>query len=270
MIKYVKTIRTFQIEDRCHIFDSYCVTNDKQIHHFTRYKSLANSWAEGSKIYHNVDIYLGEGEDPRPFVLRNHFGLHAVTYMGGYGWLNSIYLSERNQWYAVWLPQDMRQGKNWSPFVVNNQLFFIHEFSPFRIITVGFDATRSAFVKASVVAERPLLVAKSGSDNYSILRGGSNGIQLRDGSVVGFGHTNFVDSIGFINHRPFIWKIDASMTIGISEIPSDVLDVKYRLVDPTSLFEFDNQYWLVTCEAEKHWGLEGPNRGRICLYRVSL
>ena len=108
-------------------------------------------------------------------------------------------------------------------------------------------------------------------DNYSVLRGGCNGLQISETTVVGFGHSNHASNVRNINsivHRPFMWSVNME-TQKVDIINLDFSwDSKYNIIDPTALITLNNDIILQTCETELVWNNDNQS-GRCCLYKVN-
>jgi hypothetical protein len=265
-LRLTKILRIFAFEKTMHIFDSYCYNDSLGFLQYSRYKSNPDSWWDGSRIYGSFKEDLGPGEDPRCFFLNGYPCVYAIVFNTTHGWLNKIYLGITNRWYTLWLPRNLSQGKNWTPFVRNNEIYFIHEFAPFRLLKIELENLEDSFLKATVVYELDNTGETSGTDGYSIYRGGSNG--LESGNIIyGFGHTNRRNDQGHVEHRPFLWQFDFRSTPTISEFKPNDFEKSLAIVDPTSLLSVRGTHFLVTCESQLHWQY-GAGGGRICLYKI--
>lgn len=267
-LRLIKILRTFQFERTMHIFDSYCYNDTQGFMKYTRYKSNPDSWWDDSRIYGSLENDLGPGEDPRCFFLNGYPCVYAIVFDTTHGWINKLYLGITKRWYTLWLPQNLVQGKNWTPFVRNNELYFIHEFAPFRLLKIELKNLEDSFLKALVMYESSNTGETSGTDGYSIYRGGSNGLEWED-LVFGFGHINRRNINGLTEHRPFFWEFDFIKAPRIKMINDNHFDSSLAIIDPTSQFKVGKNHFLVTCETQVHWQY-GVGGGRICLYEIVI
>jgi hypothetical protein len=206
--------------------------------------------------------------------------VYSTLYKDGYHQLNRICLLDEEKgiwrWILLWHDKTIAPGKNWSPFVYRDEIYFVHEFSPFRVLklTNRMNILTDNVAYLEKVMEIKLTLPLSKSDNYCVARGGSNGLELNDGVVMGFGHSNDLiktsDNITALTHRPFIWKIDFSkVNVSIERIEFK-WDESYHIIDPTSFYKKDNKYFLVTCETEGNWWQDRPQKGRVCRYEILI
>lgn len=211
---------------------------------------------------------IGSGEDPRPFFWRGSVCLSAPTFSPDHGFINKIYIKARDNWVVLIPPEKIVPGKNWVPFVRDDDLYFIHAFSPFRVLKARSLSEQDDFMVLDVVAEHEVPTPKS-ADNFSRLRGGANAVQIGR-RIVGLGHTNdrMDKTHGSTIHRPFVFIYDPDVQLDYYAVDFD-FPPTYRIVDPTSLYLQGDTLYLVTCETEKVWQI-APQKGRSCLYTVDL
>ena len=211
---------------------------------------------------------IGSGEDPRPFYWRGSPCISAHTFSPGHGSINKVYVKTLDRWFTLIPPKNIVPGKNWSPFVRDDDLYFVHEYAPFRVLKADFLSEQDGFMVLDTIAEHHVKTPQS-SDGFSRFRGGANALQIDD-CVVGIGHTNDrVDEtdIGIV-HRPFVFVYKPDTCLDYYTFNFDFPDT-YRIVDPTSLYLKDGMFFLMTCETETVWSV-APQVGRSCLYKMDL
>jgi hypothetical protein len=245
------------------IFDSFCEVLGAS-YTFSRLVNNLDWW--NSSIIVNGDI-IGKGEDPRAFNFNDIISCFSVKWEQEKGTTPQLFLLKDNHWQNIEIKfsiSDINLGKNWSPFVYDEELYFIHEFSPFRILKFHEGEVTEFFVS-------DFYSEKQKYDGYNILRGGSNGLQIGD-KVLGFGHTNIisdVENLYSIVHRPFLWILDMkNFTVQIEKINYE-FEEEYNIVDPTSFFIKDKKMYLQTVETEFIWEYQ-PQNIRSCLYEVDI
>lgn len=263
--------REFKLNESTDIFDSFTINPSGDVFKFVRCTPVNDRWQD-SKIVFNGVQEIGTGEDPRAFLWKGVPCISAIVYSYEHGYFNRLYHTKLSRWFTLIPPKEVKSGKNWSPFSIGEDLYFVHEFTPFRIFKARpLNSQHDNFLFFDTVAEFPVPVVPS-VDGYSNRRGGSNGVLIKD-SIFGFGHTN--EFIGEkrnenIIHRPFLWEIKTGMEFKVLTYPpiTDPFDGSYIIVDPTSLFFENNSLYLMTCETEYHWNATRDQRGRICKYKV--
>ena len=245
------------------VFHSQCCI-DNVDYTFSR---LVNQWNwEESPVTVNGQS-LGPGTDPRAFDLNGVPAAHVIFREHMTTLVSMLYFKDGDNWNSIRynMPPGLKTGKNWAPFVYNADLYFIHEMSPFRVLKATGD-------EVSVVFDQLGNTEVMHLDNYTVFRGGGNGLQINDTLVMGFGHTNRSPLQWYdIIHRPFAWAIDMSNnTADITELLDFSWDNNYRIIDPTCFFKKGNQYYLMTVETEKIWIGNDNQRGRCCVYNVDF
>ncbi len=269
-----KILREFELADTSvtrkgnHVFDAVAMDPAGHATHFTRrIMSFEEPWT-GSVIVMNDTRVIGSGEDPRPFYWSGSPCISAVTFSPDHGYINKIYIQAQDRWLPVIFRDGKSGGKNWMPFVRDDDLFFVHEFSPFRILKAEYIHENDGFLVARTVAEHKVRLPRS-HDKYPWLRGGSNAVQI--GRVIlGMGHTNEQPGKTFadIRHRPFlfVYRPGESLDYLTMEYP---FDEAFRIIDPTSLYIRDGMLFLITSETERAWSV-APQKGRTCLYSIDI
>ena len=163
----------------------------------------------------------------------------------------------------------MKPGKNWTPFTRGDDLYFIHQFSPFVVLKARFLNEADNFLVLDVASKHNLRTPKS-VDRFSQFRGGSAGLEFGE-YIVGLGHTNIAPSRWdkkSIIHRPFWFVYRPDHSVSLFEFDFNFEDT-YKIVDPTSLYVENNQLVATTCETERGWHMT-PQKGRICRYTIAL
>lgn len=264
--------REFRLNESPDIFDSITISPGGEIFKFVRHIPVSDRWQDSKNVLNEVQE-IGTGEDPRAFLWKGVPCISTIVYSYEHGYFNRLYHTKLSRWFNLIPPKEVKSGKNWSPFTIGEDLYFVHEFTPFRIFKARpLNSQHDNFLFFDTVAEFPVPVVPS-VDGYATLRGGSNGLLIKD-SIFGFGHTNeFIGDKRFENiiHRPFLWEIKTGMEFRALTYPSitNPFDGSYMIVDPTSLFFENNSLYLITCETEYPWNVTRDQRGRICKYEVS-
>lgn len=250
------------------LFDSYAYGPHAKGTRFTRGIADPQTPWENSCLLKDGDQIIGSGEDPRAFYWQDSPCISAASYSRGHGQINKIYVERQKRWITLIAPRKLKPGKNWAPFVKDDELYFVHAYSPFRVLKARFLNESDHFMVLDEVADHPIRTPRS-FDNFSMFRGGSNGLQLGS-QIVGVGHTNerLDRSAESMVHRPFLFVYEPNETLTYYGFEFDFPE-KYRIVDPTSLFMKEGKLHLVTCETEFIWD-RTPQRGRSCLYQLSI
>lgn len=163
-------------------------------------------------------------------------------------------------------------GKNWQPFIKNNELFILHSFSPLRVIKLKSDGI------VEIVHEQETQFDISAShDNYTMFRGGSNGITSTDGYIYGFGHITLKN----YKHNIFMWRLSPTWDLDV-RISSETMmlnEIGYQICDPTSFFQSGSDFFLGFALSERDWFhaqkfadllVRLPNRGLEGLFSKGL
>lgn len=133
--------------------------------------------------------------------------------------------------------KNIKYGKNWQPFIHNDELFVVHELNPFRVLKIN-EITGVAEVVYEAESYLPIF---SNYETYPLLRGGSNSI-IKNDFLFGLGHT----SSEVFRHHPFLWSHQKGFGTTVSFIDFFYYFTKhgYALIDPTSLFEDDESIYI--------------------------
>lgn len=276
MFTLKRVLREFELLDRptdsepnC-VFDSYVPGGTGKLIRFSRRIEDAKIADLDSKIFMGDDQIIGSGEDPRAFSWRGSACAYVLSHSMSHGYLKRLYIHDEQRWLSLIPPRGLVPGKNWTPFVRDEELYFIHSFSPFRVLKPRFVNKSDNYMLLDIVAEHRFRLPKS-HDRFCRFRGGSNGLDL-GGTVLGFGHTNETNGgrrdRRALVHRPFLFAYRPGQSVEIFE-PELPFPPQHWVVDPTSFYREDGALFVVTCETERVWGIT-PQRGRICLYEVEV
>jgi hypothetical protein len=242
------------------IFHSRCVVDGKE---YTFMRNVNNLLWINTQIK-SENTLLGYGEDPRAFNLLGMPACYSVRFTEQDRFIPQLYIKSDDSWdyIRMRMGDNIDAGKNWSPFVYENEIYFVHEISPFRVVKLEGDVVYSVFAKELPAEIQPL-------DSYPSLRGGCNGVDIGRGLVLGFGHDNYAATRDSIKHRPFGWCIDmVNQNVEILNVEHK-WDNHFNIIDPTAFFEKDGKYYLMTCETEYAWHIS-DQVGRNCLYTVTI
>lgn len=176
-IQFVSIIREFELLDpslhdqQSLIFDSYTHDPEHGTTKFLRSMDASQTpWIDSTVVMDDT-INIGSGEDPRAFYWNGSPCASAATYNPGHGFINKIYIKNLDKWFILIPPSNIKAGKNWSPFVYNDELHFVHQFSPFRVLKARFPSDRDGFIILDNVAEHNVYAPVS-HDGFSVFRGG--------------------------------------------------------------------------------------------------
>jgi len=245
------------------IFHSECIVDNNSTV-FTRH--VENLQWETTTIQANGN-QIGYGEDPRAFNLLGMPACFAIRFNGMTGQFIPQVFFNNDGWntIALSITDNLICGKNWMPFVYNEEVYFVHSVSPFRLLKMNGDTVSTVF-EQSVESDRLAF------DSYPTLRGGCNALQVDENTVLGFGHTTKSTSntdIKTIVHRPYVWRLDMlNQKAEIQDIDYQ-WDNSYNIIDPAAFIIKDGKYYLMTCETNKVWGFDDQH-GQQCLYEVKF
>jgi hypothetical protein len=241
------------------IFHSRCYVNDRE---YTFSRAVTHlRWPNTQvRVENNV---IGPGEDPRAFDLLGMPACYSVKFDESTSQFTpQLYIGDTWDRVDITMGNNLSPGKNWSPFVYENEIYFVHEISPFRVVKLEGDVVYSVFEKELPAEIQPL-------DSYPSLRGGCNGLDVGNNLVLGFGHDNYAATRDTIKHRPFGWCVNMS-TQSVDIINTEfVWDQQFNIIDPTAFFKKNGHYYLMTCETESAWHISNQ-AGRNCLYTVTI
>lgn len=242
------------------VFHSQCIVDGCE-YTFSRHVNRQDWFNTQVKIDNTL---LGYGEDPRAFDLFGMPACYSVRFTEQDRFIPQLYIKGEDGWDSIRISMGdgLDAGKNWAPFTYNNEIYFVHEISPFRVVKLEGDVVYSVFSQDLPADIQPL-------DSYPSLRGGCNGLDIGNGQVVGFGHDNYAASRDSIRHRPFGWCVDmVSQSVNIVDIDF-AWDNQFNIIDPTAFIVKDSQYYLMTCETQQAWHIP-YQAGRTCLYAVTI
>lgn len=137
-------------------------------------------------------------------------------------------------------------GKNWQPFIKDNKLYIIDSIAPFKINLLDL---KTGII--SKIKELPIDFSLAAMhDNYAVLRGGANAI-VNNETVYGWGHATTRPYV----HIPYLWEFhEDKISISFIQIYSEFKKRGYNIVDPTSFFEWDDNYFALglSC-SQREW-----------------
>jgi hypothetical protein len=212
------------------------------------------------------DDLIGLGEDPRAFDMMGVPACYSVRFNEWERFVPQLYFKIGDEWSNIQISMSdgLPAGKNWGPFVYNSEIYFVHEVSPFRVLKLVGDKVETVFVK-EVPCDVHLI------DKYPVLRSGSNGLEVKPGIILGFGHDNYASSssIFSLKHRPFAWILDMNTNdVEIQYLEID-WDEKFQIIDSSSFFVKDGQYYLMTSEGETNQA-KVDQVYRPCIYPITI
>ncbi len=184
----------------------------------------------------SFEKFLFNGEDPR--VTSNDKQAFVLSKFGLF--LDKKYILTilpENKKIEIILDNDVVFGKNWQPVCYNNELYVIDSISPFKINKIDIQTgIMSKINQVDVDFE-----LRTPHDNYSILRGGANAV-VKNGVFYGWGHA----TINTYTHIPYIWEYNGQcVTTSFLNIYKPFKKQGYHIVDPTSFFEWDEEYFAL-------------------------
>lgn len=181
-------------------------------------------------IQDNVDTFFGE--DPRIFIL--HHTLYIIN-----NDFNNIHLINV---YAKKIIKINLEGKNFTFMLYNNNVYVMHYIKPF--ILYKLDVESGELINIDV----------ENSENKDCqYRGGTSGYKYDDNCIYGFGHKTYTKNEVLI-HDIFLWIIDFSNEkpkISIFDI--DQPSNSKNIIDPTSIININNKFYLITAETDYPW-----------------
>ncbi len=260
---YSKFVRTDETAD---LFHSFAPSGSELICAFRRHKIVDFAeWGVGQDFYQSqimlqsFDISTGTpnsepkeamatGEDPRCVSVGGRTFILSANPFGGY--FNYVLFDvERKKCLNIDVTNraNFNYGKNWQPFAIDEKLYAVHGFSPFRILQIDVDTG-----KAAVVLERNAgLDGVSPHDNFTHFRGGCSALVLND-QIVGFGHLT-IDSG---RHSLFQWAFSPStgqVSLSFNLDIKPLTNLGLRIVDPTCFFDFQGKFYLGVSCSNRDW-----------------
>lgn len=203
-------------------------------------------WREDEEGLHPIwSVDIGAGNDPRITLVDEKA---IVLFRGAINSEHEYYLYDigDDRLVPITLPSSITFGKNWAPFATQGKLGALHGFDPIHMLEIDC-STGSATLFS--VRTNPFS-ARAGHDNYSILRGGSNAINLGQ-HLLGFGHSTSAP----YSHYPFLWRLSADGNLSI------VFDMQFEplskagfsIIDPTCLVIAEKRSFVGLCCSERDW-----------------
>jgi uncharacterized short protein YbdD (DUF466 family) len=247
LIKSIESNRS-HYHEKFDVFHSYISINKEPIYRVYKEDCL--------QTY--IQLYNGHtfwGEDPRPFFYNGRHYVLSQRFINNFDDMENYIVdvfTGQSSLYKVNVP-NFSYGKNWSPFIYNDELYIIHSFSPLRILKDN-----------NIILEFQTNLPIDGDNRYTQYRGGTNGIQINENQVVGIGHR----TLYYPHHIPFIWILDFEK--GTFEIMNMVnFDVKCILNDPTGLWKENNNYYISIFEASTSC-LDVPINAKSNIYKIDI
>lgn len=208
----------------------------------THYELQGSEWVEG-----NVTD-LGQGGDPRiatdadgkqvfAFIIGSHYtGTRLTVYDFNTGERTPIHMAD----------PDMPVGKNWQPFIRDGELFAVYSLNPFRIVWIDLKQKHAELISEDGIDFN----LHASYEPFTIFRGGASAIEL-DGNLYGVGRT----TTSRVRHTPFFWDFSPEGQFGFTftEVFQPLLDIGYKIIDPTSLFIHDGDLYLGLSCSERDW-----------------
>jgi len=247
LIKTIHSNRSHHHEE-FRVFYSYISLNDPPI-----YRSFKEDCLQTFLQLYNGHKFWGE--DPRPFFYKGRHYVLSQRFLDSFhnmeNYIVDVFTGE-SELYKVDEP-NFFHGKNWTPFVYNDELYIIHCFSPFRILKNG-----------KIFLEFETNLPIDYENRFTQYRGGTNGIQLDNNRVFGVGHR----SIYCPKHVPFIWVLDfKNKTFDIME--TGYFNNRCILNDPTSLWKENDKFYVSIFEAFNCW-FQVPIQAESNIYHIDI
>ena len=190
--------------------------------------------------------WIGEGADPR-LVSDGTNAYGIITVYRNPGWSATLYDIRRQRLVPIkFSDPSFGTGKNWQPYLLNGELFAVHEMAPLRVLKIDADSGL-----ARIVEERDLgFNLYAFYERYPMFRGGCNAIGRRN-EVVGLGRA----TSQLYRHQPFLWWMQDpdNLNVEFSAFFHRFNKRGYNIVDATSIF-FEGEDLLVgLCCTERDW-----------------
>jgi hypothetical protein len=209
-------------------------------------------YARAGRTLEPIDRYaIGRGGDPR--VVSDGHNAYAVIILvednprDGRKLGALVYDLNRRRTVPIQVEGDgFQYGKNWQPYLLDGELFIVHELTPLRVIKVDVESGR-----ADILHERDIsFKLPCFHTPYPMFRGGSNAV-ARDGLLLGVGR----GTSQRYRHHPFLWcyKDVGELDILFTEFFYAFHKCGYNIIDPTSFFFDDGDLYLGLCCSERDW-----------------
>lgn len=189
--------------------------------------------------------YIGLGADPR-MVSNNK---DAYAYIVGYGEAKHpafLYKESNNSLTPLKGPENFDWGKNWQPFLKDDQLFIVHELTPFSIYKIDlntYELTRSTYIDSN-------LSLPAHYTHHTMFRGGANAF-TENGKLHGLGRA----SAQPYKHLPFYWTSEnnEAPSISFTNDFNNIANKGFNIIDPTCYFKTDDNTFIGLACSETVW-----------------
>jgi hypothetical protein len=203
--------------------------------------------ATGNLIADPVEI-MPIGEDPRCIVVRGRpFVLTPASPGQPLNYVLFDVHARKNINLEFRGSRGLKYGKNWQPFVFEDELYAVHAFSPFRIVKIDVETGT-----CEVVFEKDIgLDLLAPHDRFTHFRGGGTALVLH-GEIVGFAHLTLDSG----RHMLFRWTFSpARRQVSLCcDIDTRFLAAEgLHIVDPTSFFSFRDKLYLGLSCSNRDW-----------------
>ena len=211
----------------------------------SRILKRSNKDLRGIGIYWQLDFedthttgFINLGEDPRIFEFRGELWIHYQIRIQDLDDCETYIFNARENITLQLRVNEKSQGKNWTAFEYQNDLYFVYSFDPFNLYKASLSDHHqySPILLSSV----DLKVKKTNSFTRSdqvktgigAIRGGTPLVEVQSGLFVGFTHVNLGDKFEKSHHMGFIELdlINRSVTHkGVTKSRLNLLTAPYSL-----------------------------------------
>jgi hypothetical protein len=175
----------------------------------------------------------------------NAYGI--ITTFKNPGWGSTLYDFRGQRLVPIKLSDPIGAiGKNWQPYLLDGELFAVHEMAPFRVLRIDVESGL-----ARVAEERDVgFNLYSFYEPYPMFRGGSNAL-AQGSEVIGLGRTTSQR----YRHQPFLWHLQSKerLSVEFSSFFHDFNKRGYNIIDPTSIFFQGEDLMVGLCCSERDW-----------------
>jgi hypothetical protein len=190
---------------------------------------------------------LGFGEDPRLFEYRARPYAYSCLLRRDSSDMQPFLMDiEARRRIPLRIEGDAYMGKNWTPFVHDGSVHFLHTLDPLGCLRCDLDTGLCTWV----FHQRPEIVPRMGwgrSAAFGRRRGGTAGLAVGEGRYLGFGHLTHNGS----HHQPFGWLLDmTSPSIRFFDVGSPN---STGLADPTSWHRHGSDVRVTATLSETPW-----------------
>ena len=143
--------------------------------------------------------------------------------------LDAIRFPRRQQLVPIRLSDPIVEiGKNWQPYLVDGELFAVHEITPLRILRIDLYSGRARNVEEHDLGFNLFAFY----EKYPLFRGGATRSR-RAGEIVGFR----TDHLQQYRHQPFLWPMQSKghLNVEFSSFFHAFNRRGYNIIDPTSV-----------------------------------